>query len=167
MSSIAWLWVFTALAFVIAVSAIAICLSYRRRIESIIQDALSITDLSSSKASLEMEIEQCEKSLDEKQEELRKFDGERQRHESIRKELVGLSSQVVEEEKKRDEYKKEAEDLRNTISELSQELERLKPDEPDQEVEREGEGEEGQLENEEEAKPLVKLRRVRKHKLRI
>ncbi len=214
MSLIAWLWVFTAFALVIAFAAIAICLSYRRRIESIVKDAFDVADLASEKVRLEAEIERCKKSLDENREELRKIDTDRQKQESLREELAKdlrnivsvnkqevadltaqkkdlqteteqykksldenreelrkideerqqqellrknldlLSNQVSEEKKKRDEYRKEAEDLRL-----------LMPEKTDQEMER-GLSEE-QLEYAENAKLLVKPRIVKKHKLRF
>ena len=214
MSLIAWLWVFTAFALVIAFAAIAICLSYRRRIESIVKDAFDVADLASEKVRLEAEIERCKKSLDENLEELRKIDADRQKQESLRKELAKdlqnivsvnkqevadltaqktglqteteqykksldenreelrkideerqqqellrknldlLSSQVVEEEKKRDEYRKEAEDLGLLMSEkAAQEMERGLSEE--------------QLEYAKDAKLLVKPRIVKKHKLRF
>jgi chromosome segregation ATPase len=132
--------------------------------ESIIKDASSLVDLTAKKQGLEADIEQCMKSLDENREELRKLDGERKQQESLRQDLASVSSQVAEEEKKRNEYRKEVEDLQTVISALSQDLERLESGKADQEIKNDVAKEE--LENAEKDKPIVKLRVVRKHKLR-
>ena len=115
-----------------------------------------VADLTGKKQGLDSEIEQCLKTLDETREELRKFDGERQKQISLREDLAELSSQVAEEEKKRDEYRKEAEDLRNDISDLKQDLGGLAPEAAEEQT--------GKANG---VSPLVKLRRVSKHKLRI
>jgi chromosome segregation ATPase len=132
--------------------------------ESIIKDASSLVDLTAKKQGLEADIERCMKSLDENREELRKLDGERKQQESLRQDLASVSSQVAEEEKKRNEYRKEVEDLQTVISALSQDLERLESGKADQEIKNDVAKEES--ENAEEDKPIVKLRVVKKHKLR-
>jgi chromosome segregation ATPase len=132
--------------------------------ESIIKDASSLVDLTAKKQGLEVDIERCMKSLDENREELRKLDGERKQQESLRQDLASVSSQVAEEEKKRNEYRKEVEDLQTVISALSQDLERLESGKADQEIKNDVAKEES--ENAEEDKPIVKLRVVKKHKLR-
>ena len=152
MLSPAWLGVFVIMYGLVIVSVVLATYFYcRRQMESIIKDASSLVDLTAKKQGLE--------------EELRKLDGERQKQESLREDLASLSSQIDEEEKKRDEYRKEAKDLQNVISALSQDLESLESEEADRGIEREVA--EGQLENAEEDRPLVKLRVVRRHKLRI
>lgn len=152
MLSPAWLGVFVIMYGLVIVSVVlAIYLYSRRRMESIIEGASSVVDLAAKKQGLE--------------EELRKLDGERQKQESLREELTSLSIQVAQEKQKRHEYRKEAEDLQNVISALSQDLESLESEEADRGIEREVAG--GQLESAEEDRPLVKLRVVRRHKLRI
>jgi len=96
MSLTAWLWVFTSFALFISFAAIAICLSYRRRIESFIKDAFNVADLGSEKVHLEAEIERCKKTLNENREKLQKIDADRQKRESLRKDLDLLSNQVAE-----------------------------------------------------------------------
>ncbi len=165
MLSPAWLGVFVIMYGLIIVSVVLATYFYcRRQMESIIKDASSLVDLTAKKQGFEADIEQCMKSLDENREELRKFDVERKQQESLREDLASLSSQVAEEEKKRDEYRKEAEDPQNVISALSQDLERLESGKADQEIKSDVVEEE--LENAEEDKPIVKLRVMRKHKLR-
>ena len=117
MLSPAWLGVFVIIYGLVIVSVVlAIYLYCRRRMESIIEGASSVVDLTAKKQGLEADIEQCMKSLDENREELRKLDVERKQQESLRQELASLSIQVAEEKQKGDEYRKEAEDLQNVIS---------------------------------------------------
>ena len=165
MLSPAWLGVFVIMYGLVIVSVVLATYFYcRRQMESIIKDASSLVDLTAKKQGLEADIEQCMKSLDENREELRKLDGERKQQESLRQDLASVSSQVAEEEKKRNEYRKEVEDLQTVISALSQDLERLESGKADQEIKNDVAKEES--ENAEEDKPIVKLRVVKKHKLR-
>ncbi|MBW2061990.1 MAG: hypothetical protein JRI95_10570 [Deltaproteobacteria bacterium] len=187
-----WLWVFTTmLALFISIAALAVCLSYRRRIESIIEDASSVADLTSKKIRLDAEIDQCvkaldkrreeirelesegkqidaeieqrRKSLDENREELRKLESERQQQESLRQELARLADQVAQEKQKVNEYRKEAEDLQRTISDLKQEYDRLNSEKDELEIVRNME--KVQLMSEDDARSVVKLRVVKRHML--
>jgi len=151
------------LALVISILALVVCLSYRRRIESIIEDASSVADLTSKKILLDTEIEQCRKSLDETREELQKLESERRQQESLREELANLSDQVAQEKLKIDEYRKESEDLQNTVSDLKQEYDCLNSEKAEMDIDRDMEKE--QLKSEEDAKFVVKLRKVKRHML--
>ena len=153
-----WVWVFTTtFASIISITALAICLSYRRRIESIIEDASSVADLTSQKIRLDAEIERCVQSLDKDREELRKLESERQQQESLRQELA-------QEKQKVDEYRKEAEVLQNAVSGLKQDCDRLNSEKTGLATDRDMK--EGQLESEADAKSVVKLRVVKRHTLR-
>ena len=159
-----WLWVFTTMfALFISIAALAVCLSYRRRIESIIKDASSVADLTSKKIHLDAEMDQCTKALDKDREELRKLESERQNQESLREELANLSDQIVQEKQKVDKYRKEAEDLQETISDFKQKYDRLNPEKDELETDREMEI--VQLMSEEDAMSVVKLRVVKRHML--
>ena len=162
----AWLWVLLAAsAFVTSVAALATCLSYRRRIESIIKDASSVADLASKKIRFDAELEQCTKSLDENRKELRKLDSERKQQESLKQELANLSSQVAEAKQKRDEYEKEAADLRDVVSALKEDRDRPESEKEDLEID--GDTSKEPLENSEDVRSIVKLRVVKKHRLAI
>ena len=146
----AWLWVLLAAsAFVTSLAALTTCLSYRRRIESVIKDASSVADLASKKIGLDAELEQCTKLLDENRKELRKQQG------SLKGELAILSSQIAEAKQKRDEYEKEAAELRDVVSALKGDIE------IDRDTSKEP------LENSEDVRSVVKLRVVKKHRLAI
>ena len=159
-----WLWVFTTMfSLFISIAALAVCLSYRRRIESIIKDASSVADLTSKKIHLDAEIDQCMKALDKNREELRKLESERQHQESLREELANLSDQIAQEKQKADDYRKEAKDLQKTITDLKQEYDRLNSEKGELEIDRDMEKE--QLESGEDARSVVKLRVVKRHML--
>ena len=159
-----WFWVFLTLFGLVIVLVVSVtCLYFCRRVDSIIKDASSVVDFKDLKQRLDGEIEQSKKSLDENRVELRKLESERRRQESLKQELANLSSQVAQEKIKSDEYKKQAEDPHDVISARSQDLDRLKSEEASREIERERSEEQLGFENEEEIRPLVKTRRVRKH----
>lgn len=173
-----WFWVFPTLFGLVTVLVVSgTCLYFRRRVESIIKDASSVVEFKDLKQRLDGEVEQCRRSLDEKRATLlkledekratlRKLESEHQRQSSLKKELADLSTQVAQEKIKLDEYRKEVEDPHTiVIPDRSQELDGLESETANREIKNELSSE-GQLEftNEDEIRPLVKSRRVRKHK---
>ena len=130
MNEVLWmptvLWgIATGFSLIIILLALGMYLWYQKRTAAVIEDASSVAELAAKREQLEADISQARQWRRDNNEELQKIDAERKLQEMLRQELVNTQMQLVQDEQKVTEARRETSDLQNAVAALSQDRDRI------------------------------------------
>jgi len=153
------LWVIiTGISLILVIISLGVYFWYRARTGAFNEAEKTVAGLAAKENILEAEIKQCRKWLDINREELLKLDDQRKQQLALEHELANQQTQLAQKEQKVDDLRKEAINLQNVISSISQDTDRLKSEMTDYEKKSNAANEKAKAAEEIKIKALIKMK---------